>query len=261
MLAEVLGCGRVDLYLHFEQPLSPEELTAFKALLLRRRVGEPLAYILGRREFYGLNLVVTPATLIPRPETELLVEEGLRLLTLRPADSPSPRVLDLCTGSGAMALALAHKRPDAKVTATDISREALAVARANAESLGLAECVSFLAGNLWTPVTASGGFFDLITANPPYVTEAEWGELSSEVRDFEPRTALVAGPQGLEITHRILVGARSHLLPLGWLLVELGAGRAQQAEALARDANVYDDIHTVRDLAGIERVLACRRTN
>jgi release factor glutamine methyltransferase len=259
MLAEVLACSRVDLYLRFEQPLSPEELAAFKALLLRRRSGEPLAYILGRREFYGLSLAVTPATLIPRPETEHLVEEGLRLLSQRPSDAPPPRVLDLCTGSGAVALALAQERPDASVTATDLAREALAVAQANAQALGLASRVTFLAGSLWEPLAAAGGFFDLITANPPYVTEDEWAGLSPEVKDFEPRSALVAGPQGLELAGQIIVGARAHLRPLGWLLLELGASQAIEAKAVARAANVYDDIHTVRDLAGIERVLACRR--
>lgn len=261
MLAEVLACGRVDLYLRYDQPLSAEELAAFKALLLRRRAGEPLAYILGRREFYGLSLAVTPATLIPRPETEHLVEEGLRLLSARPASDPPPRVLDLCTGSGAVALAIAHERPGAVVTATDLSRQALAVAQANAESLGLAGRVTFLAGDLWAPVAAGGGFFDLVTANPPYVTEAEWAALAPEVKDHEPRAALVSGADGLEITRQIIIGGRAHLRPLGWLLVELGAGQAPQAKAVAQAANVYDDIHTVRDLAGIERVLCCQRAD
>jgi release factor glutamine methyltransferase len=259
MLAEVLACGRVDLYLRFEQPLTPEELAAFKALLLRRRSGEPLAYILGRREFYGLDLAVTPAVLIPRPETEHLVEEGLRLLSQRPPSDPPPRILDLCTGSGAVALALAHELPEASVTATDLSPPALEVARANAERLGLAARLTLLAGNLWEPLAAAQGFFDLITANPPYVTEAEWADLSPEVKDFEPRSALVPGPQGLELARQIIIGARAHLRPLGWLLLEMGASQANEAKAVARAANVYDDIHTVADLAGIDRVLACRR--
>ncbi len=257
MLAEVLGCQRVDLYLRFEQPLSPEELAAFKALLLRRRGHEPLAYILGRREFWGLTLAVTPDVLIPRPESEHLVEEGLRLLE----GVEAPRVLDLCTGSGAVALGLAHERPDASVTASDLSPAALAVARLNAQALGLAERVRLAAGDLWEAVAATGGFYDLITANPPYVTEAEWAGLSPEVRIFEPRSALVPGPEGLEITARIIAGAPAHLRAMGWLLVELGAGQYPKAAELARQALVYDDIRAVKDLAGIERVLACRRTD
>ncbi len=254
MLAKALSCSRVDLYLRHDQPLSPAELAAFKNLLLRRRGQEPLAYILGRREFYGLDLAVEPGVLIPRPETELLVEEGLSLL----AETPTPRVLDLCSGSGAVALALAHQRPDLTALGVDVSPQALAVSQANAQRLGLAGRVTFLQGDLWQPLAAGGGFFDLITANPPYIREDEWPSLMPEVRDHEPRLALVSGPSGLEITQQIIIGARAFLRPLSWLLIELGAGQGPQAKAVAQAAKVYDDVRAIRDLANIERVLCCR---
>ena len=255
LLAQVLGCSRLDLYLRFDQPLAPQELAAFKELILRRREHEPVAYILGSREFWGLELACGPGALVPRPESEHLVEEALAHLE----GTQAPRILDLCTGTGAVALALASERPDAEVIATDISDQALTWARANAENLGLAERVSFKQGDLWEPVAAASGFFDLITANPPYVAGHEWDELPREVKDFEPRLALHGGEAGLEATRAIIAGAGAHLRPLGWLLVELGAGQAQAAAELASASGAFDQISTVPDLGGIERVLACLR--
>ncbi|MCF8032008.1 MAG: peptide chain release factor N(5)-glutamine methyltransferase [Desulfarculaceae bacterium] len=255
LLAQVLGCTRLELYLRFDQPLAPEELAAFKALILRRREHEPVAYILGNREFWGLELACGPGALVPRPESEHLVEEGLARLE----GLEAPRVLDLCTGTGAVALALASERPDAEVIASDISDQALTWARNNAENLGLAERVSFKQGDLWEAVAASSGFFDLITANPPYVAEDEWEGLPREVKDFEPRLALHGGERGLEATRAIIAGAGAHLRPLGWLLLELGAGQAGAAAELAQASGAFDAISTVPDLGGIERVLICQR--
>lgn len=255
LLAHSLGLTRIDLYLRFEQPLTPEELAAFKALILRRRAGEPVAYILGRKEFYGLEFKVGPGVLTPRPETEHLVEEALKRLR----QEPQPRLLDLCAGSGAVALAVLANLPEATAMGVDLSAEALGYAQANAEALGLTSRVTWLAGDLWDAVAPAGGFFPVITANPPYVTESEWPGLAPEVRDFEPQMALVGGYDGLEVVRAIIAGAGAFLRPLGWLLVELGAGQAAGAKAIARAAGVYDDIVTVQDLAGIDRVLACRR--
>jgi len=255
MLAAVLDLERIDLYLRHDQPLTPDELAGFKRLLLRRREHEPMAHILGRREFYGLEFQVGPAVLIPRPETEHLVERALAAA----GDLPAPRILDLCTGSGCVALALAHRLPDAQVAATDISRAALEVARANAEALGLAERVSFTQGSLWEAVAADGGFFDLVTANPPYVSQDQWESLERQVRDYEPRQALVAGPGGLELIEPIIAGAPAHLRPLGWLMLELGAGQGPAAVELARRTGAYQAIDTAADLSGIQRVLICRR--
>ncbi|MBU4383158.1 MAG: peptide chain release factor N(5)-glutamine methyltransferase [Proteobacteria bacterium] len=255
LLSHVLGCSRLELYLRFEQPLSPEELAAFKAMIIRRKSREPVDYILGNREFYGLEFSVGPGVLVPRPETEHLVEEALARLE----GLETPRVLDLCTGSGAVALTLAHERPDAEVTGCDISPEALTWARRNAHNLGLQERVRWLQGDLWEPVAAGSGFFDVITANPPYVTTAEMAELPPEVGQFEPRLALEGGEDGLDIVRSIIAGAGAHLRPLGWLLVELGAGQAAQAARLAQASGAFAEVSLVKDLAGIERVLVCER--
>ena len=255
LLAHVLGCSRLDLYLRFEQPLKPEELADFKKLILRRKSREPVDYILGSREFYGLNLLVGPGVLVPRPETEHLVEEALARLK----GVKAPRILDLCTGSGAVALALAHERPDAVVTGCDISPEALTWARRNAHNLALQDRVRWLQGDLWEPVAAGSGFFDVITANPPYVTTAEMAELPPEVGRFEPRLALEGGADGLDIVRSIIGGAGAHLRPLGWLFMELGAGQAAQARRLAQASGAFAEVSLVKDLAGIERVLVCER--
>jgi release factor glutamine methyltransferase len=255
LLARALGRDRLSLYLAMDQPLTPEELAAFKALIQRRREHEPVAYILGGREFWGLEIGVGPGVLVPRPETELLVERGLEAL----AGSAAPRILDLCTGSGCVALALARELADAEVVAVDCSAQALAAARANARRLGLEARVELRQGDLYDAVAADGGFFDLITANPPYVTEDEWEGLPRQITGYEPRSALVAGPGGLEVAREIITGARAFLRPLGWLMVELGAGQAAEAAAAARAAGVFQSVATVPDLAGVERVLSCQR--
>lgn len=255
LLAQVLGCQRLDLYLRFDQPLGPEDLAAFKALILRRREHEPVAYILGRREFYGLELAVGPGVLVPRPESEHLVEEALARL----AGAEAPRILDLCTGSGAVALALAQALPAAQVVACDLSERALTYARQSAENLGLGGRVTWLQGDLWEPVAAAGGFFELITANPPYVSQAEWDHLPAEVRDYEPQEALLAGPEGLDYLRAIIAGAGAHLRAQGWLLTEIGAGQGPAVRRLTKEAGIFSEITLVKDLAGLERVLVCQR--
>ncbi len=257
MLATVLGLDRVQLYLRMDQPLTAGELAGFKALLLRRRAHEPVAYLTGQREFFGLALAVGPGVLIPRPETEHLVEEGLRRL----GGLWAPRVLDLCTGSGAVAIAFLAERPRATAVGVDNSREALEFARRNAITHGVEGRSDWLAGDLYAPVAAAGGFFDLITANPPYVTEAEWEALEPQVRDYEPRPALVAGPGGLEVTAQIIAGAGAHLRAGAWLCLELGQGQAREAARLAARAGCFDLVETAPDLAGVERVLCCRRSD
>lgn len=257
MLAEVLGLQRIDLYLRHDQPLSETELAEFKALLLRRREHEPMAHILGKREFYGLPFMVSPKVLVPRPETEHLVEAALGV-----AQEQAPaRILDLCTGSGCVALALAHHLPEAEVVATDLSADALSVAKDNARALGLAERVTFVQGSLWDPLAAAGGFFDLIVSNPPYVAEADWPQLERQVRDYEPSQALLAGPEGLDLIAPIIGGAPAHLRPQGRLMVELGAGQDAVAISLARKTGSYDEIRTIPDLSGHQRVLICQRSD
>lgn len=256
LLAHALGLDRVQLYLRYQQPLTPAELAGFKELILRARRQEPIAYILGKKEFWGLELLVGPGVLIPRPETEHLVEEGLKRLQ----EVAEPRVLDLCTGSGAVALALAAERDELKAVAVDLSPQALDFARRNVAELGLEGRVELRRGHLFEPVAADG-FFHLVTANPPYVSEAEWPKLPPAVREFEPRQALVAGPLGLELAEQIIAGAPAHLRAGGWLLMELGQGQAARARELAARSGAYEEIQIINDLAGIERVLACQRSD
>jgi release factor glutamine methyltransferase len=257
ILGKILDKSRLELYLNYDQPLNPEELAGFKSLLIRRRQHEPVAYITGVREFYSLELQVGPGVLIPRPETELLVDEGLKAL----ADGQEkPRILDLCTGSGAVALALAANLPQAEIWAADISEQALSYARSNAQKLSLAE-VNFIRGDLWSPLLSRGLFFDLITANPPYVEPGEWEILDPEVRDYEPRLALLGGGDGFGLIRAILQGARAFLRPLSTLLVEIASPQAEKAKTEAARAGIYEEISILPDLAGQPRVIKCLRSD
>lgn len=242
LLAHALGTGRAALAAHPERPLAPAESAALEALAARRQGGEPVAYLTGRREFWSLDLAVTPAVLVPRPESELVVEMALAAL----AGAARPAVLDLGTGSGALALAIARERPDAAVTAVDAGAEALAVAAGNALRLGLAH-VRFLRGDWFGPV--SGLRFDLVVANPPYLAA---GEPALAALAHEPRAALVAGPTGFEALARICAGAPAVLAPGGALVVEHGAGQGAGVRALLARAG-FAHIATRRDLAGRER--------
>jgi release factor glutamine methyltransferase len=244
LLRHVTGCDEAWLISHPDQQLSAREQAAYASLRARRADGEPTAYLTGEREFYSLVLKVTPAVLIPRPETELLVEAALVHL---PAGVPL-RVLDLATGSGCIAIAIAKHRPRAEVTATDISRDALAVARENAARHGAS--IEFVESD-WFAALADRRF-DLIVANPPYIAVGDAHLAAGDLR-YEPRGALVAGPLGLECIEVIAELARHHLAPGGRLLFEHGYDQGPCSRALLAAAG-YDDIVTRRDLAGSERV-------
>jgi release factor glutamine methyltransferase len=249
LIGHALGLQRIELYTNFERPLHEPELAACRTLLERRGRREPVAYILGRWGFCGLDLQVDERVLVPRPETEVLVERCVALLRERPA----ARVLDVGTGSGAIALAVKAALPDGLVTATDVSADALAVAAANAAALGLE--VELVQGDLLSGLPDRG--FDLVASNPPYVTEAEIETLAPEVAQFEPRSALVAGPQGTEVLARLVHDAPGALAPGGWLVVECGAGQAAAVGDLMRAAGA-GEMCAERDLAGIERVVCGR---
>ncbi len=216
LLAHVLKTSRVRLYVDLDRPLSKEELAAFRALIERRMSGEPTQYLTGVKEFYNRTFKVDARVLIPRPETELLVEAALRAL---PKDAPS-RALDVCTGSGCIAISLAAERPQASVLATDLSPDACALARENAEALGVGARVTVVQGDLFAPVPADARF-QLVVSNPPYIASEEIPGLSAEVRR-EPHLALDGGKEGLLVIRRVIEGARRYLLPGGLLAMEIG---------------------------------------
>jgi release factor glutamine methyltransferase len=250
LLAQVLAQPRAWVIAHEDAPLSAAQAEQAQALIARRADGEPLAYLVGEREFHGLRLHVTPDVLVPRPDTETLVDWALALL----APLRAPRVIDLGTGSGAIALAVKHARPDAEVHGTDLSAAALAVARANGQALGLA--VIWHHGVWWQPVAAA--VFDLALSNPPYVAP---GDAHLQALRHEPAPALTPaddGGDGLADLERIVAGAAPHVRVGGWLLLEHGADQGAAVRACLRGAG-WADPQTRRDLAGRERVTAARR--
>lgn len=246
LLAHALGIERLRLYTDSERPLTAAELARARELVARRARREPLAYITGRRSFRSLDLEVGPAVLVPRPETELLVEWALELLAAGAA------VLDWGTGSGAVALALAHEGEGLRVTAIERSAEALALARANGERLGLE--VEWLDSDGFAAL--EGRRFAAIVANPPYLSERDLAEGPPEL-GFEPREALVAGPGGLEAIERLAAQAPAHLEPGGWLLVEIGDRQAEAATAALARAGLAE-LAVRRDLAGVARAVGGR---
>jgi release factor glutamine methyltransferase len=245
LLQQVLNVSRAYLLAHPERCLNDSEQARYEELLFRRLRGEPIAYILGEREFFGLMFKVTPATLIPRPETELLVELALQRI---PQHRPS-RLLDLGTGSGAIALSIAHARPDVEVVAVDASSEALAVARENAQRLGLSNAV-FVQSDWYAALDAQR--FDLIVSNPPYVAAGDPHLQHGDLR-FEPSSALASGDDGLDDIRRIVTHTKAYLSPEGWLLLEHGYDQAKQVRELMQQAG-FNEIFSACDLAGIERV-------
>ncbi|WP_437723434.1 peptide chain release factor N(5)-glutamine methyltransferase [Sorangium sp. So ce861] len=250
LLGKVLGIDRVGLLIDAERPLDRDELAAYRELHQRRRAGEPVAYLLGVREFYGRPFRVDPRVLIPRPDTEILVEVGLartRRLAL------SARVLDLCTGSGCVAVSLACERPTSRVLGVDISDGALAVARENALRLGAVNA-GFLRSDLLAGVP-SGLRFDLITANPPYIPDQDVAALQIDIRGYEPHLALAGGADGLAFTRRIVAGAPARLSGGGVLAVEVEAGKAGEVAELFAAAG-FVDVAKNLDYGGHERVVS-----
>jgi release factor glutamine methyltransferase len=254
LLCRVLGVDRIALVTDADRPLTPAELAAYRALHQRRRGGEPVAYLLGVREFYGRPFRVDRRVLVPRPDTETLVE--VALARTRPL-SLSARVLDLCTGSGCVAVTLGRERPTTRVLGADISPDALAVARENALRLG-AMNVAFVESDLFAafePRARAGARFDLITANPPYIAAPEIRSLPVDIRAFEPTLALAGGPDGLAVLRRILADAPRFLAPGGVLAVEVGAGQAPAVRELFAKAG-FVDLAAQRDYGGHERVVS-----
>ena len=258
LLAHCLGVSRnaliVEVAAGRDRPVPADAARRFAEMIARREHREPVAYLTGHKEFWSLDLEVTPDVLIPRPETEHVVERALALLP-PPGGSPV-RVIDVGTGSGAIAIAIAHERPDAQVLALDRSEKALAVARKNARRHGVAERVHFVAGDLLEPVS---GHVDAVVSNPPYILRSEKESLMPDVRDFEPEAALLDDEPGEGILARLVAGAARVLAPRGSLVVEIADARAQDAVALLEGSGLWDESSLAPDLAGLKRVLRARR--
>ena len=254
LLAEAAHSDRAAL-LAGSIEVTPEVAARFDALITRRAAHEPVAYILGRREFYSLEFEVTPDVLIPRPHTETLVDAALEYI----AAKPRSRVLDIGTGSGAIAIAVAANAADASVVATDISAAALEVARRNAARCRVAPRITFVRADIFSPLDNSPalGTFDLVISNPPYIVDDEVAYLDADIRDFEPHLALLGGADGLDFFRRIADKAKAHLHEDGLLALEVGAGQDTAVAEILNKAGMHP-VRVINDLDGIARVITAR---
>lgn len=252
LVAHALGVARVRLYMDMDRPLVPGELRDIRELVARRRAREPVAYIIEKREFYGRTFTVSPDVLIPRPDSETLVERALELID----NEKISKFWDVCTGSGAIGLAIAAERKEVRAMLSDISRPALDVAKHNAESLGLRDRVTFVEGDLLAPF--AGQSTPLVCVNPPYISSEELAMLEPEVRDYEPRLALEAEDAGMAILERLLRELPAVLVPGGAALIECGHDQAKRLREIARSLS-WQSIKVHNDLGGIGRVIEVRK--
>ena len=252
LLAHLLGIDRMGLYLNYDRPLKEEERTAYREMIQRRTGGEPIAYIIGHREFWSLRFAVSPECLIPRPETEHLVEETVRI---GKGLQPPARVLEIGHGCGAVAIALAKELEGTEIVATDISTGAHALAQGNAEAHGVAGRIRFILEDLYPP---GEGPFTLICSNPPYIPTEEILHLAPEVKDYEPLTALDGGEDGMRFFREIAREAPAFLMEGGWLLLEMGKGQAPQVTAILQEVG-FSHIDLTQDHAGVPRVIRAQR--
>ncbi len=256
LLSHVLGLKRIELYTQYNKVVAQEHLDRLRDLVRRSGEHEPVAYLVGRTEFYSIEFEVTPDCLIPRPETELLVQRSIEFLRKRTGPQ---QVCDLCTGCGVIAVAIAKNVPDAKVIATDISEPALAVAARNIEKHKLADRIELRHGDLFEPLVPQLDVFDLIACNPPYVSAPEYEALDRNVKEYEPRIALYAGPDGLDLYRRIVEKVREFLKPDGILLLEIGYQQGPAVRELLEQMDGFAQIRIDKDLQGHDRVVTATR--
>ena len=250
LLSHILGTSRLQLYLQFEMPVVPEHLAAFRKLIKKRVACAPVSYLTSRKEFFSLDFYVDSRVLIPRPETEVLVESVLQ------AQAGQSQLIDIGTGSGAIAISLAVNRPEWEMLATDISADALEVAQKNAVTHTCANRLTFLQGNLFEPLEElPSSRFDWIVSNPPYVSTAEFPSLPPEVRDHEPESALLAGTDGLDVIVGILDGAPQFLKPGGRVGLEIGHHHSHTVQNLVQSNSAYSGCQVIKDYSGVERVV------
>jgi release factor glutamine methyltransferase len=260
LLAHQLNLTRVQLYLRFDQPMNEEELAGYRALIKRRLKREPLQYIIRRQEFWSLDFEVNPSVLIPRPESEVLVEASLSLYRAgRIPHVDQPRVLDLCTGSGALAVAVASEIQSAEVWASDLSEDALKVARSNVTRHKLEDRIVFMLGDLWEAVKGKNLIFDLIVSNPPYIRSRVLESLSPEVRLYEPRLALDGGEDGMTYIEKILSEGVDYLQPDGWILVEMDPAQIPRALDWMAQTGRYEECSRVKDYSHQYRLVMGRK--
>ncbi len=256
LLAEARGCQRIDLYAAFNEEPVEEVKAKFREFVRRRAAGEPVAYLVGKKEFYSLPFFVNSACLIPRGETEHIVIETLDRIKNRNAGSPV-RVVDVCTGSGCIAISVAKHASNAEIVAIDLSPDALAVARRNVDQYDFADRVRLLHGDLLADVADQS--VDFVISNPPYVSEPEFLELERSVREHEPKMALVAGPSGQEVIDRLIEQSACKLVRDGWLIFELSPMIAEAIEQKLHSDDRWTDVRMVRDLSGKKRVAIAKR--
>lgn len=262
LLSDVLGLSRIELYTNFDHVVEKARLSALHALVKRCSDQEPVAYIVGRCEFYSLSIKVTPDCLIPRPETELLVERAIELLRSYPAGTAAPLICDLCTGSGCIAVAIAKNFPTAEIIATDISDAALAVAAENVEAHGVGDRIRLLCGDLFAPIIEGldQSRFDLIACNPPYVSTSELKALDKNVKDYEPHSALHAGDDGLDVYLRIAEQVDDFLKPTGVLMLEIGYAQGPAVKDLLEQTGAFAEIKIEKDTSNNDRVVTAKKT-
>ena len=252
LLAHVLAKDRLYLYLNYDRPMDSTELSAFRACIKRRLAGEPSQYITGIQEFWSLPIRVNPTVLIPRPETEVLVQAALEFIG--PAQA-NITIMDLGTGSGAIAIALARELPTARIVATDVSMATLQLARENARLNQVDGQINFVQADMLAAISVGSQKFNLVVTNPPYVSHDDFSALPREIRDYEPRHALDGGVDGLTAIKHIIREAPTVLCQAGGLLLEMGAGQDESVSTLVRDSQDYQNHQIIKDYSGIERVL------
>ena len=260
LLACSLNVSREGLYVHLHDPIGEEEKKTMEEMIDRRLSGEPLQYILGHQEFWSIDLRVDPRVLIPRADTEFLVEQALSILSKISSEKP-PTVLEIGTGSGAIAIALAREVRNVFLVATDMSRKALRLARQNAKENAVLERIAFIHGDLFSPFRLFGEreAFDLILSNPPYIVRSEIGNLAREVKDFEPIIALDGGEDGFDFHRKIISRCPKYLRRGGWLLLEVGQGQAGEVSEMLEKTGRFSPIERIQDLSGIERVVKAQK--
>ena len=259
LLSHTVGLTRIELYTQFDKPVPPDQLEKLRDLVKRAGQNEPIAYLVGRAEFYSLQINVTPDCMVPRPETELLVERAVEFL--RDRRTGTQYVCDLCTGSGCIAVAIAENFSDARIIATDICDAALAVAAGNVKKHQLSDRINLLCGDLFDPVISGLDVneFDLILSNPPYVSTAEYEKLDKNVKDYEPKKALFAGADGLDVYSRIIEKAGNFLKPDGALMLEIGYAQGQAVKELLEQTEEFSEIKIEKDFHNNDRIVTAQK--